>query len=217
MRNNLPNILTFVVVAALIVVGWYLLDVDRRLFPPPPATPKSESSSPELSVAAFQHAAAFGTAPVANWLEAGKITRKVTPDTPKPAVAVPPVVAPVAAPLAPASSEPHSLIALGDDSFFLKVLLTNVGGGVQQVILSKFNEANRLGLEEKDAANKPRPLHLIPGYIHPLPRQVSVEAPYIELNPNFAQPQFDAKQAPGPVAQKNLLARPSYTLLHYLA
>ncbi|MGL4421252.1 MAG: YidC/Oxa1 family insertase periplasmic-domain containing protein, partial [Gemmataceae bacterium] len=142
---------------------------------------------------------------------------KVTPDTPKPAVAVPPVVAPVAAPLAPASSEPHSLIALGDESFFLKVLLTNVGGGVQQVILSKFNEANRLGLEEKDPANKPRPLHLIPGYVHPLPRQVSVEAPYIELNPNFAQPQFDAKQAPGPVAQKNLLARPSYTLLHYLA
>lgn len=52
-------------------------------------------------------------------------------------------------------------VNLGDDSFNLQVKLTSKGAGVQQVVLTKFQEANDLGLPVKDG-NAPVPLHLVP-------------------------------------------------------
>lgn len=57
--------------------------------------------------------------------------------------------------------KPLELVTLGDDDpnskFNLKVVLTPRGGGVQQVILNKFEEADKYGLPAH------MPLHLLPG------------------------------------------------------
>jgi len=109
-------------------------------------------------------------------------------------------------------SEPRALIALGDDSYFLKVLLTNKGGGVQQVVLTQFDDASRLGLEIKMADGKSRPLHLIPGYKRSWNEYLAEEPAYVPLAANLV----DAKAKPGRVSfDESMLSAPSYVLLHY--
>src|SRR5262245_14570375 len=49
--------------------------------------------------------------------------------------------------LPPAPLAPVTLIPLGDADFYNQVLLSTRGGGVQQVVLPAFHQANRLGEE----------------------------------------------------------------------
>lgn len=109
-------------------------------------------------------------------------------------------------------SEPRALIPLGDDSYYLKVLLTNKGGGVQQVVLTQFDEASRLGLEIKDAGGKPRPLHLIPGYVKPWSPYLKDDPPYVPLTANLTDPKAKPTKLP---FEEALLSRPSFVMLHY--
>lgn len=113
-----------------------------------------------------------------------------------------PKVAPAPAP------EPPTLLAMGDANSYLRLMLTTRGGGVQQVILTKFDQADRLGREvyQKDASGNPTktgvPLHLIPGVVQTRGKFLREE---------YAVP--DLK--PGKVADAAHLAEPSFTVFHY--
>ena len=48
----------------------------------------------------------------------------------------------------PPKFEPPELIPLGGDGFFLSTLLSTQGGGVQQVVLPRFKQSDRLGRAE---------------------------------------------------------------------
>ena len=106
--------------------------------------------------------------------------------------------------------EPQDLIELGNSSFNLKVLLTTRGGAVQQVILTKFDAADRLGREvkQKDENGKPTkkgvPLYLIPG-------EKQIRGKYLEEE--YLPPTLN----PGKVKieDEHTLAEPSYNLFHY--
>ncbi|MDY3559759.1 YidC/Oxa1 family insertase periplasmic-domain containing protein [Gemmata sp. JC673] len=106
-----------------------------------------------------------------------------------------------------AASRP-TLIALGDGTFYNRVLLTTRGGGVQQVVLPKFGQADRLGREVKvrDKDGNPTtellPLHLIPGIYHPRAKH---------LREDYQPPDLVA----GPVANPVTLAEPCFTVFHY--
>jgi YidC/Oxa1 family membrane protein insertase len=125
------------------------------------------------------------------------------PTPPKPPE--PPKVAPTPP---PPPREPPTLIAMGDNTFYNRVMLTTRGGGVQQIILPQFGEADRLGREvlEKDAAGNPTktkvPLYLVPGVVQHRGKF---------LREDYRVP--DLK--PGKVADEGPLAEPSYTLFHY--
>jgi YidC/Oxa1 family membrane protein insertase len=95
-----------------------------------------------------------------------------------------------------------TLIAFGDDTFYNKVLLTTEGGGVQQVILTRFNESDRLGREVKGPDGKPVPLHLIPGVKRDRPKYLEEMYP----TPNLR---------PGKLEDTAGLAEPCYTVFHY--
>ena len=118
----------------------------------------------------------------------------------------PPKVAPVPPPPPP---EPPTLIALGDASFYNRVLLTTRGGGVQQVVLPRFDQADRLGREvkEKDANGNPTtavPLYLIPGVTHARKRFLKEEyhapdlKPGVALDPNLAEACYTTFHYPSP-------------------
>lgn len=106
-----------------------------------------------------------------------------------------------------AASRP-TLIQLGNDTFYNRVLLTTRGGGVQQVVLPKFGHADRLGREVKikDANGNPTPgmlpLHLIPGVVHTRAKHLREE---------YQPPDL----LPGPVADDAALADPCFTVFHY--
>jgi len=108
----------------------------------------------------------------------------------------------------PPAPEQIRLIALGDSSFYNQVLLSTRGGGVQQVILPRFDAADRLGREVKEkgpngAPTKSRiPFYLIPGV-------PNVRGQY--LREEYVPPVLSA----GLVADPLTLAEPSYTLFHY--
>jgi YidC/Oxa1 family membrane protein insertase len=206
MRNNLQNVFAFVLLAAGLTAGWWY--IDKSFFPkPPPPEPKPEE---RLSAIHRELAAALvGTAPAA--APPLTFTRSyITPPKPPEPKELP---KPAATP--PTQSEPHALISLGDDSFFLKVLLTNTGGGVQQVLLRKFEDASRLGLPVKAPDGTPRPLTIIPGYLRPLGKFLKDEPQHYDLVPNFDEGAFRGQRKPGPVAFETKLSAPSYALLHY--
>ena len=101
-----------------------------------------------------------------------------------------------------------TLIPMGDATFYNQVLLTTAGGGVQQVVLPQFGQADRLGREVKlrDADGNPTkaalPLYLIPGV---------VQARGKFLREDYQTP----KLGPGKVTDTSELADPSYALFHY--
>ncbi len=53
-------------------------------------------------------------------------------------------------------------ITLGGDDFHLRVLLTPRGAGVEELILTRFKQADHYGLPDRGPNGEPRPLHLIP-------------------------------------------------------
>lgn len=69
----------------------------------------------------------------------------------------------IRAPLA-VSGASHRTVTLGGDGFNLQVVLTSKGAGVQELILTRFQEASKLGRPVWQDAKKriPEPLHLIP-------------------------------------------------------
>lgn len=192
MQKNLLNLALFAILASGVGAGWWY--VDKTYFPKPepkPVPPRRET------LMAITGAAPCDTPPALGLF----YVQPVPPELLKDPVAPPPVAV-------PSPKAPPTLIALGDDASYTKVLLTTRGGGLQQLTLTRFDEANRLGLEVKKADGQPQPLRLIPGVLRPRdPRSLATEAPFPTL-------------VPGPVANPDLQAildHPSYTILHYPA
>lgn len=198
MRQTLQNFGLFIVLTSLAAAIFWA--GDKWVWPPPPKPPKPPKP---LTVKKEMVGAMAGggilVAPPFDKLAA--LPPPPPPQPPKPVVAKP--------------AQPRTLIALGDDSFFLKVLLTDKGAGVQQVVLTQFDEANRLGREVRDDG-KPRPLHLIPGYVRPWRPELKFEPEFYALAANLTAADHAAGVAPGPLSvPENKLSKPSYVLLHY--
>jgi YidC/Oxa1 family membrane protein insertase len=102
----------------------------------------------------------------------------------------------------PPPPEPPTLVQLGEDSYYNKVLLTTRGGGVQQVVLPKFDQADRIGRAVKTGDGGAVPYHLIPGV--PQPRGKV-------LNTTYEVPELK----PGKVPEGTALTEPSYATYHY--
>ncbi|CAN5389373.1 hypothetical protein BH11PLA2_BH11PLA2_48340 [soil metagenome] len=200
MRQTASNFAVFVVLAAAAGALFYF--GDKWFFPPKPV-PLVPPSPPKVAkdlLGALAGGLSVAPSPFDRMASLPPLPRPV--EAAKPSVIKP--------------SEPRALIALGDDSFFLKVLLTNKGAGVQQVVLTQFKDASRLGLELKLPDGKARDLHLVPGYQRPWNKYLAVEPQYVALAPNFTPADLAAKAKP----QKNdfdegLLTRPSYVMYHY--
>ena len=177
MRSNVLNVLMFLVT----VVGLYFLMsyAEKNWFPKPDA-PKDESAEREAKqkVADERRAAAEAVAgPAALVVEPRK-----PPEPPK-----------------PVAKRTATLIPFGDDTFYTRALLTTEGGGVQQVVLTRFTEADRLGREVKGV-----PLYLIPGVKRTRPHHLAENYPTPDLKPGRVE---DAEAAG--------LADPCYTIFHY--
>lgn len=212
MRNNFPNVIAFVLLAVGITAGWWY--IDKTFFPPPPPPPP-DPTEPLRVIPREVAATLSGTIAVS--LPPLSATRPYT-TLPVPEPVAPKVAEKPAAPTPAAEQgEPHALIALGDDRFFLKVLLTTQGGGVQQVVVQPFPQANRLGLRDLAPDGSTRPLHLIPGYLRPLGKSLKDEPEHIDLQANWSEESFAKGDKPGPVAHAEKLSRPSYALMHYLS
>ena len=193
MRQNLPNVALFLVLAVALVGGGYY--IEKTFFPPPPAKPVLP---PRETVQALTGAFVVDTAPLADWRPTTR-----PPEPPRPVVPA----APAPAVVPPKPSAPPELIGLGTESSFLKVLLTTRGGAVQQVTLTRFDEANRLGREVKRPDGSPQPMRLIPGVSRPRDATTLVE-PNGGTFPDLM---------PGKVADPAVLSDASYVLLHYLS
>jgi len=203
MRNNLANFALFLVLAAVTTLAWWY--IDKHFLPKP------EWKPPRETIQALAGAMIGPSLPATAWPVTSRLPVAAN------AVSEPPPVR-GAMPAEPEPQQPPELIPLGDDSCFTKVLLTTQGGAVQQLILTQFAEANRLGREvvrvdDKgqailggDGRPQPQPLRLIPGIVRaPDPHSIVTEAPFPNLQP-------------GPVTDpeiRKLLAEPSYQLLHY--
>ena len=199
MRQHLPNVALFLVIATVVLGGGYY--VEKTFFPkppPPPILPGREA------VAAIAGGMIFPTEP------ANTLRRLGQPDVPPTLVEVKPDQAAPKDQTPPKPAQPESpkpaptLVALGDDSYFTRYLLTTRGGSVQQVTLREFFEANRLGREVVAPDGSPQPMRLIPGVARP-------HDPSTLIEPNGG---FIPELMPGKADPKTL-ARPSYTLLHY--
>lgn len=196
MRQNATNVAVFCVLAgASIVLWWY---ASTRWFPQqdrPPQTPAQKAAD---------QAARPAVRPSADVLGAVVGAAAGLP-TPPPA----PKVEPKRSPQPSAPPEYPTLIALGGDGFNNRVLLTTRGGGVQQVIVPGFKEANRLGLGVK-VNGESVPLALIPGVR--LPRRLTAES--LKLDQEYNPPELVAGKVTDPITLDRL-AEPSYTLFHY--
>ena len=105
----------------------------------------------------------------------------------------------------PAKFDPPELIPLGGDGFFISTLLSTQGGGVQQVVLPRFKEADRLGRAVPDS-----PLYLIPGTEQREYKLLENNPPIPNLRPGFA-PNPKDKNTP----EDQRIVDPSYAVFHY--
>jgi YidC/Oxa1 family membrane protein insertase len=211
MRQNLPNVAIFVLLAGGLTAGWWY--VNRTFFPKPPSMPprealqaiaganitmtelvrewpittRFESAIPHRETAlALTGNGVILTEPIKDW----RMKSRYVPEV----IVVPEVKA--------TKTDPVELVELGGPNWYKRVLLTTEGGGVQQVTLSQFDEANRLGRDIKREDGSLQNLRLIPGVIRPRDKSLKVEAPFPDL-------------LPGQQKDRSLLAEPSYVLLHY--
>lgn len=203
MRDNAPNIAVFVVLAAVLTAGWWY--VDKNFIPKPERKPSRET------MMALAGSPITATEPATEWPMRSrpqppeKSADELAQEKQDPASKEDEKGPKQPAEIKPVDDKPPTLIELGDDTFYNKVLLTTQGGGVQQVTLTRFEEANRLGREVR-VDGKKVPLRLIPGVKRPRDKtSLEYEPPFIDL-------------VPGPVEDPELreqLANPSYVILHY--
>jgi YidC/Oxa1 family membrane protein insertase len=213
MRKHLPNVFLFIILATGLGIGWWY--VDKTFFPPrevPPRMPAREL------VGALTGAAALGAPPADGFatlpplpppsrttlvqaVTGGLYAAAEDPEVRARKPATPPAVV--------KPTDPPVLIALGDDTFYKRVLLNSQGAAVQQVTLTRFEESNRLGVGVRREDGSPQPLRVIPGLHRPRPSLTELRAnPQAERVPDLT---------PGPVSAELLgsLTEPSYILLHY--
>lgn len=210
MRQNLPNIALFVALAAGLTGGWWY--INKTFFPKPPEMPpreaiqavagapitmtelvrtwpittRFETSAPTReTVLALAGASPILTEPLKDWRMASRFVPESRPVDP-----------------APTKQAPVELVEMGGPGWYQRVLLTTQGGGVQQVTLTQFDEANRLGREVKREDGSIEKLRLIPGVVRPRDKSLAVEAPFPDL-------------LPGVQKNRTILDEPSYVLLHY--
>lgn len=218
MRKNAFNIVFFLLIASGFTFLFYY--ADKHWIPKPQKPEKPPAQAPEVTpgerrlalqavagVAAISGGEARLISETMARLDAEERARK---EKRAAALAVAGAAAtavePRSIPREPA--KPTRLIALGDSSYYNQVLLSTLAGGVQQVVLPRFDAADRLGREvkEKDANGKPTkagvPLYLIPGM--PIYRGKYLREDYVP-----------PVLSPGVVADPSLLAEPSYALFHY--
>lgn len=218
MRQNLPNIVVFVVLAAGLTLGWWY--VQKTFFPPPPQLPAREAAQAILGTAILRgqepQPGPFQTWPVTTRFESVQPPRESAlaltgnavllsspvKEWPMRTRFIPDAVRPVNQPKPATPSQPVELVQLGGPGWYKNVLLTTQGGAIQQVMLTQFDEANRLGREVKRDDGSTHKLRLIPGIMRPRDRSLKVEGPFPDLTPGLVQDQ-------------SLFAEPSYTLLHY--
>lgn len=195
-RTGLQNFFLFLLLAGGVTAGWWY--VNKTFFPPPP--PKEPPPPPPPRDGMLAALGGLGADPLDLKTPPPKVEQPkpaspiAYPDQPKPEMAA-------AGGLASLSKLP-SLIKLGSEKAYLQVLLNPRGGGVQQVILPRFDEANRLGVRAKENGNTV-PLHLIPGVVRKREPSMLDQPPYPVLKP-------------GAVADESMLTTPSYLLTHYL-
>jgi YidC/Oxa1 family membrane protein insertase len=109
-------------------------------------------------------------------------------------------------PPAPAKFDPPELIPIGGEGFFISSLLSTQGAGVQQVVLPRFKDSDRLGRAVPDT-----PLYLIPGIKQdPLKPKLEDNPPTPALRPGFA---LNPKDPNTPDNQR--IVDPSYAVFHY--
>jgi len=201
-RNGLLNFFVFILLAAGATAGWWY--VNKTFFPPPP--PKEAPPPPPVPPPALypdQHyglmagVGGFGSFAEKKWVPMNVLTAAAAGSY----AAGPQLQRPVEPPKPAAPVEPQTLLRLGTDAAYLHVLLNTKGGGVQQVILPRFDEATRLGVPAKQDG-KTLPLHLIPGVKRPRSPSMLDQPPFPGLTP-------------GKVADPSVLSEPSYLLLHY--
>ncbi|MCS6850383.1 MAG: YidC/Oxa1 family insertase periplasmic-domain containing protein [Gemmataceae bacterium] len=151
------NLLLFFLVSLVIILGW--TQFQNWMWPPKPRKPaqpeailsKAQLEQVRRAVGGLLPAVGTGLGPgvVASLAAALPPPPKAKTPTPQPARRAP------------------ELITLGSDDpaspFDLKVVLTSQGAGVRDVVLNKFQEADRFGLPAVRADKTPRPLRLVPG------------------------------------------------------
>ncbi len=190
MRQNLINIGLFLVAAAILTFLWQYAEKHWIPRPKPQQAAKkqsqdrpSQADSQKRPEELRRQAIAAIASAVASVVEPQRIAPPPSPPPPAP-----------------------TLIPLGNAD--LQVLLSTRGGGVQQVVLTRFDAADRLGREvrRKDANGQPTaekvPLYLIPGVR-------TVRTKY--LREDYVEPIL----MPGIVTEPYKLAEPSYRVFHY--
>jgi YidC/Oxa1 family membrane protein insertase len=192
MRQNLINIGLFLVAAAILTFLWQYAEKHWIPRPKPQQAAKkqsqdrpSQADSQKRPEELRRQAIAAIASAVASVVEPQRIAPPPSPPPPAP-----------------------TLIPLGNADYYLQVLLSTRGGGVQQVVLTRFDAADRLGREvrRKDANGQPTaekvPLYLIPGVR-------TVRTKY--LREDYVEPIL----MPGIVTEPYKLAEPSYRVFHY--
>src|SRR5262249_37354361 len=152
MSHNTRNFLLFLLLAAGLGGLWWYADANNWL---PKPEKKEQKELTEAEKADIEKKVKEDAKKREEEAKAKPEEAKKEPPAPPPA---PPVVV--------ATTELPTLIALGDASFYNRVLLSTRGGGLQQVVLPAFHAANRLG-EEVSRDAQPLPLYLTPGIAQP--------------------------------------------------
>lgn len=213
-RNNVGNIILFVVLSVAIFGGWWVVDTYFLPKPPPPPPPEVKTPKPAReTVLALTGGGVTRSTELAEWKSNFK--PEVQPKPARETILALAGGAPTVAPdvwvwpsaFRPVDVTPHRLIDLGEEGYNLRVLLTNKGAGVQQVVLPPFDQASREGRPAKDAYGQRYPLELVPGYYRTVDRTtVREDGPHHYLKAGEV-----GKDIPAEVQ----LTQPSYVLLHY--
>ena len=198
MRQNATNVVFFLLLAGTTTALWWF--AEQNWFP---KAERPQKDAAEVAVEnqkkdadAKRDAPAVKPSAAAVAAVAGAAVGAAPPAPPKAEVKPPSPPAP--------PPEPPTLIALGGEGFYNRLLLTTQGGGVQQVVLPEFDESDRLGREVKQDG-RPVPLFLVPGVI-------------VKRGPHLREDYVPPALAPGRVTDPQKLAgmaEPSYTLFHY--
>ncbi len=192
-RKSAVNIVLFVLLSVVVLGGWWLVETYFFPKPPPPET-KPEEKKPVKPARETVLALAGGWATVGKGLSDWPTAFKPTP------------VKPADPPRPVESSDPQKLIALSGSGYNLQVLLNNKGGGVQQVVLSSFEQASRKGNKATDDTGHAYLMELVPGYY----RNVD-HTTVLKDGPHHYLQAGEIGKLPEGVA----LAPASYTLVHY--